>query len=97
MKKISNDYVLNEQQKNVQRLIATDKATIVNIQLQQGQTVAEHAVDKEVVIVVRKGEVSFTVEGKDIILTRQDLLVMEPLEKHALQAITDVELVVIQM
>lgn len=97
MKKISNDYVLNEQQKNVQRLIATDKATIVNIQLQQGQTVAEHAVDKEVVIVVRSGEVNFTVEGEIVKLAQQDLLIMEPLEKHALQAITDVELVVIQM
>lgn len=97
MKKISNDYVLNEQQKNIQRLITTDQATIVNIQLQQGQTVTEHAVDKEVVIVVRSGEVNFTVEGEIVKLTQQDLLIMEPLEKHALQAITDVELIVIQM
>ena len=47
--------------------------------------------------VVRNGEVRFNVDGEDHILTNEDVLIMEPLEKHSLEAITNADIIVMKI
>lgn len=88
---------LNEKSKHVQKAGTFEKTNIVNIQLQPGEIIAEHAVDADVMIIVRSGEVTFTVEGEAVQVTSETVLHMEPLEKHSLEARQASDIMVIQV
>lgn len=88
---------LGEKSKHVQKAGTFEKTSIVNIQLQQGETIAEHSVDADVIIIVRSGEVTFTVEGEAAQVTSETVLHMAPLEKHSLEARQASDIVVIQV
>ncbi|MGI2328028.1 AraC family ligand binding domain-containing protein [Planococcus sp. YIM B11945] len=90
-------FMLNEKKKHIQKAASFQKTTILNIQMQQGEMIAEHAVDADVVIIVRSGEVSFTVEGEAVQVRPENLLHMEPLEKHSLKAESACDLIVMQI
>ncbi|SFM76323.1 cupin domain-containing protein [Psychrobacillus psychrodurans] len=54
----------------------------------------EHHANANVLIVVRKGKVQFTVDGAEHTVTTGNILQMKPLEKHALKALEDSDIVV---
>lgn len=86
-----------EKSKHIQKAGSFEKTNIVNIQLQQGEIIAEHAVDADVIIIVRSGEVTFTVEGEVVLVASETVLHMEPLEKHSLEAKQASDIMVIQV
>lgn len=89
--------VLAEQSKKIGKVYAHDKFELLNIQLRTGEKVPEHNANNEVIIIVRSGEVLFNIEGKEQHLTNEDILIMKPLEKHSLVAVTDVDIIVIKV
>lgn len=97
MKMIDTPYLLEEKSKHITKLLTLDNVFIANIQLKKGETVAEHDSKREVIIAVRHGAVSFTVEGKEVVVTQNNLLHMSPLERHSLLAVEDTDLLVIQV
>ena len=70
---------------------------MLTIQLQTGQQVPAHNAKETVVVIVRSGEVKFDIEGKEQLLTAEDVLIIEPLEMHNLQAVTNVDLIVMKL
>ncbi|AXH99632.1 cupin domain-containing protein [Sporosarcina sp. PTS2304] len=96
MKLLDTKNQLTEKQKHMDRVAAVDNAVVLNIQLRKGEEIAEHDADSEVFIIVRKGRVRFTVEGETVELTPDNVLHMDPREKHSLHAIEESDLIVIQ-
>ena len=70
---------------------------LMNIQLRIGEEIKEHNADAHVLIVIRQGKVIFTVEGVEQVVTTNNVLHMNPLEKHALKAVEDSDIVVIKI
>lgn len=97
MNLIPAPYKLEEKPKHIARLLTLENASVVNIQLKTGETIAEHDSKREVLIIVRQGAVIFDVEGTETLVTQDNVLHMSPLEKHSLRAIEDTDLVVLQI
>ncbi|MDV6378052.1 cupin domain-containing protein [Sporosarcina sp. GW1-11] len=97
MKLIDTKIQLTEKEKHLAKVASVNNATLTNIQLQEGQEIAEHDSKNEAFIIVRKGKVRFTVEGEPVEVTPDTILHMAPLEKHSLYAIEDTDLVLIQV
>jgi len=94
MNLIGTPYVLAEKEKQITNVLKEESFDILNIQLRAGEEVKEHHANANVLIVVRKGKVQFTVEGAEHIVTTGNILHMKPLEKHALKALEDSDIVV---
>lgn len=94
---IETPYLLEEKEKNVSKVIQFDNNNVVNIQLRIGEEIKEHNADANVLIVIRRGKVIFTVEGVEQVVTTNNVLHMNPLEKHALKAVEDSDIVVIKI
>ena len=97
MKLIETPNELGTKPKSVGQVLSIPNAKMMNIQLRAGEQVAEHDSDKEVLIIVRKGKVRFTVEGTETLVTEENVLHMVPFEKHALLAETDSDICVLQI
>ena len=65
--------------------------------MRAGEKIPEHRADNEVLIIVQFGEVRFIVEGVEEILTQDTILTLKPSEKHSLEAVTDVRVIVIKL
>lgn len=94
---ISTPYKLEQKSKHIAKLQTLENATIINIQLKKGETIAEHDSSKDVVIVVRRGAVSFDVEGTETVVQQDNMLFMKPYEKHSLLAVEDTDILVFQI
>ena len=88
---------LVSQSKSVENVLNGANFKMMNIQLKAGEEVAEHDSEKEVVIIVRRGSVLFTVEGEPVTVTTGNVLHMTPFEKHSLRAQTDTDICVMQI
>lgn len=88
---------LSSKAKSIEQVCAIPNATVLNIQLRAGEEVAEHDSDREVLIIVRKGKVRFTVEGIPVAVSEENILHMAPYEKHSLFAETDADICVLQI
>ncbi|WP_342536061.1 cupin domain-containing protein [Sporosarcina sp. FSL K6-3508] len=97
MKLIDTKNQLNDKEKHMGKVVGVDNATLTNIQLKAGEEIAEHDSKNEAIIIVRKGKVRFTVEGKPVEVTPENILHMAPLEKHSLHAIEETDLVLVQV
>ncbi|WJY27841.1 cupin domain-containing protein [Sporosarcina trichiuri] len=97
MKLIETNNQLVQQAKSVKPVWSGTNGKILNIQLRKGEEVAEHDADMEVLIIVRKGTVRFTVEGEPVSVTAETVLHMAPFEKHSLYAETDADVCVVQI
>ncbi|MEK4426639.1 hypothetical protein [Solibacillus sp. FSL K6-1523] len=97
MQKIHIENQLTEHAKKVSRIVTHDKMDVLNIQLRAGEQIPEHNAKDIVVINVQKGELKLNVEGVDHLLTNDDFLMMEPLEMHSLEAVTDVSVIVMKV
>lgn len=97
MNKIVIPNVLNEKKKSAGKVLATDAADILSIQLAKGESIAEHKANEPVVIIVRKGAVNFTVSGEVHELTDEHIITFERDELHSLIAVEDTELVLVKI
>ncbi|WP_313893218.1 cupin domain-containing protein [Psychrobacillus sp.] len=97
MKLVETPYLLEEKEKNVSKVFQFDGHNVLNIQLRTNEEIKEHDANAHVLIVVRKGKVIFTVEGVEQVVTTGNMLHMDPLEKHALKAMEDSDIVVIKI
>lgn len=86
MEMIETPYYLNDKHKHIEKVLSFNNTNVVNMQLQIGQTVAEHEVDADVLIIVKRGKVIFTVDGRDVEVSQHNMLHMAPGEKHSLRA-----------
>lgn len=89
--------VLKEKVKKSAPVLQLANAKVLNIQLRKGETIPEHNADAEVVIVVRRGRVEFTVEGRTMDATPENVLHLSPMEDHQLFAAEDSDLLVFQI
>ncbi|MFC4559884.1 cupin domain-containing protein [Virgibacillus kekensis] len=78
------------------KVYAEDNREIMHIKLQAGEEVKEHDSPKHVFIFVKTGEVEFTVSWEKHIISADKVLYMEPYERHALKAISDVTILVMK-
>jgi len=97
MKLIPTPYKLDEKSKHIEKVVSLQNANIVNIQLKAGEAIAEHDSKKDVMIVVKSGAVTFNVEGKDTLVTKNNTLYIAPFEKHSLMATEDADILVFQI
>lgn len=97
MKLISTPNVLNEKSKLAEKVFGTEKFNVLNIQLKAGESIPSHFTVYDVIIIVRSGVVTFTVEGETVELTSESILHMDPKENHSLEAKEDVDLLVVQI
>ena len=86
MELIDTPYYLNETHKHIGKVLNFNDTNVVNMQLQIGQTVEEHEVDADVLIIVKRGKVIFMVEGREVEVSQHNMLHMAPGEKHSLRA-----------
>ena len=94
---INTPYYLNEEHKHISKVLNFEKVNVVNMQLQLGETVAEHDVDADVLIIVKTGKVVFTVEGEEVEVSPQNVLHMNPGERHSLKALEVSDFLVLQI
>jgi quercetin dioxygenase-like cupin family protein len=97
MELINTPYYLNEEHKHTSKVLNFEKVNIVNMQLQLGETVAEHDVDADVLIIVKTGKVAFMVAGEEVEVSPQNVLHMNPGERHSLRAMEVSDFLVLQI
>ncbi|MGE6413517.1 AraC family ligand binding domain-containing protein [Planococcus kocurii] len=97
MEIIGTPNLLGEKNKHVQKALSFGNTKVVNMQLQTGENIAEHDSVADVIIIVRSGKVSFSVEGETVVVTPENILHMNPKEKHSLLAIEPSDLLVLQI
>lgn len=69
---------------------------VLQIKMKEGAVIGEHATEKFAFVIVQKGTVDFKVNDQFYKLTDEQILYLEPMEKHALTAITDCTLIVVK-
>lgn len=74
------------------RVMKREKFDVVDIHLKKGEEMGSHHAKEETLIIVRNGRVQFTVEGKNVELTNEGILQMDPYEEHDLKAIETTDL-----
>ncbi|MGH2316588.1 AraC family ligand binding domain-containing protein [Planococcus sp. SE5232] len=97
MELIETPNALGEKNKHVQKALSFGNTKVVNIQLQAGEKIAEHDSAANVIIIVRSGKVSFDVQGQTVEVSPENILHMDPKEKHSLTAIEPSDLLVLQI
>ncbi|OPA76264.1 hypothetical protein BVG16_18895 [Paenibacillus selenitireducens] len=97
MKLFNLESHLHEKDKYMAPLTAFEKTKVVQIQLTAGNGIPDHMANADLLIVVQKGIVVFEVAGERVELTPSQMLYMEPKEQHSLQAVDDVELLLIRV
>lgn len=90
-------YQLDHKKKHVQKIANFEKTNIVNMQFAEGEGIAEHDADADVLIIVKSGKLELTVEGKVAEVSPGVMVRLVPKEKHSLKAIEDSDLLVIQI
>ncbi|SEQ74130.1 hypothetical protein SAMN05216232_3213 [Virgibacillus subterraneus] len=73
-----------------------DNREIMHIKLKAGEEIEEHDSPKHVFIFVKKGEVEFTLNNEGSTINQETILRMEPYERHALKALSDVAILVMK-
>lgn len=97
MKIIESGNQLEGKNKHIEKALQFEGVQVINIQLKAGEKIPEHHAKENVLIVVRKGKVIFFVEQEKVELINNKLLYMEPYENHRLEAVEDVDLLVIKL
>ncbi|CAJ1313969.1 cupin domain-containing protein [Paenibacillus nuruki] len=96
MQTILLDTVIPQQDKKLTSIYNTEARQIVHLQLSANQEIPTHKSPKHVFIVVKIGKVAFTVSDQEIILSPNEVLIMEPDEFHSLKALEDTSILVIK-
>ncbi|HLQ82751.1 MAG TPA: hypothetical protein VK121_02745 [Pseudogracilibacillus sp.] len=97
MKLIETKNELHNQSKHAKRFLKLDNAQFVNIQMKKDELLSEHHAKEAVIIVVRKGKIELNIEGEKVIVTTENVLHMDPLEKHDVLAIEDSDFILVKV
>lgn len=97
MKVVHTTHITAEKSKQVDKLLSQSNFDMMNIQLKAGEEIPTHHADRDVVVILRTGKVSFTVEEETVELTNDNVLYMTPLENHSLVAIEDADIIVLKI
>src|SRR5690625_5230163 len=97
MKVIDTLHELNGRTKHAERKLASDKYDIIQIQMEENEEITEHHAREETLIIIRDGKVEFDVEGKKVVLSNENLLQMDPYEKHSLKAVEKTDLILLKI
>lgn len=92
---IHSENTLTAKDKSIKKIFGHDKSNIVNIQLKTGEGIPEHDSKDPIFIIVRSGEVKFDCSGDEYILSNSDILFLEAEEKHSVEAVSDVDFLVV--
>jgi quercetin dioxygenase-like cupin family protein len=68
---------------------------VVRLRVDAGGLVPEHHSNVDVVVTVVRGSGRFSVEGSARSIQTGDVIVLRPKERHSIEALTDLELVVV--
>lgn len=90
-------WMLDDKDKHVSKVLMLENVTMMNIQLKTGEIIPEHDSPREVLIIVKRGSVTFTVENEEVVVTSENTLHMAPFEKHSLRATEDSDVMVMQI
>ncbi|MGM7636147.1 hypothetical protein [Bacillus sp. Hm123] len=97
MKIVHTPNHLEAKNKHVERCIQFNETNVLNIQLKTNEFIPEHDFNGDVLVIVRKGKVLFDVEGQQVELTNENVLHIDPLEKHGLKALEDSDILVVKI
>lgn len=97
MKQVTTSHDIGEKRKHALRVLNETKYDVVHIHLKQGEEITTHHAKVETLIIVRAGKVRFNVEGEDVILTKEEILQMDPYEKHSLHALDETDLLLLKI
>ncbi|MEN1968496.1 cupin domain-containing protein [Lentibacillus sp. N15] len=78
------------------RVFRDNEREIMHIKLKEGEIIKEHDSPKHVFIFVQNGAVEFTVNQEAHVINAETILHMEPKERHALKALSDVSILVMK-
>lgn len=92
MKKISANILDGK----FEHLVDEDKLQVTHLQIKSGEEIPSHKSDKTVIVVIYRGKVDFSGENNKEIISRGDIIKMDPNEIHSLKAIEDSDLMVIK-
>lgn len=96
MERIKTKHDIGDEKKFAKRVLKQPGYDVVQIHMKEDEEITEHHAKVETLIIVRKGRVSFTVEGETVELTNEDILQMDPFEKHHLKAIDETDLLLLK-
>lgn len=82
--------------KQASKIFQEEHREIMHLKLKAGEEIKEHDSPKHVFIFVKSGEVEFTVTGDQDVISTEKVLYMEPYERHALKALSDVSILVMK-
>lgn len=88
--------LVGEKNKHIEKIFSQSNFDVMNIQLKKGEEVPTHNANCDVLIIVRRGIVAFTVEEETVELTNENILYMTPLENHSLKSVEDADVIVLK-
>lgn len=97
MNLITSSHDINDSRKHAVRLLKEEKFDCIHMHLKQGEKVSTHHAKTNVLIIVRTGLVEFDVEGEVITMTNEDILYLDPFEKHSLHALEESDLILVKI
>lgn len=79
------------------KVLDWDGGAVMHLQLDKGQKIPPHHTAETTLVVIREGHVLFSIAGTTKELIPGTLLLMDPNEEHALEAVEPSSLLVIKM
>lgn len=97
MKLIESAHDSGDKKKFAKRLMKEKQYDVVHFHMKAGEEITEHHAREETLIIVRTGKVKFDVEGETVELTNEEILHMEPYEKHSLEAMEETDFLLLKI
>jgi len=97
MKLIAGLDNLDEKTKHAERVLSQPSYDVIQIHLEKDEVISTHHAKEETLIIVRTGKVRFVVEEETVVLTNEEILQMDPYEKHCLEAIEETDLILLKI
>ena len=83
--------------KHAERVLSQPKYDVVQIHMKKDEEISTHHAKEETLIIVRTGKVRFIVGEETVILANEQMLQMDPYEKHSLEAIEETDLILLKI
>jgi len=88
---------LSEKTKHAERVLSQPSYDVIQIHMEKDEVISTHHAKEETLIIVRSGKVRFVVEEEPVVLTNEEILQMDPYEKHYLEAIEETDLILLKI
>lgn len=86
MNSFNNDIIFSEEKPILKVILDTDYSKDVRIAMSEGTELAKHKTKNPILVFVIEGKIDFKLDDKSFILTRGELLSLEPNIEHSLLA-----------